>query len=324
MCWSYSVASIGNDGDISPVFELVVLGDSGGSHDGNLSAFLLRPLSDNKYIALDAGTLLNGIEYGLQRNLFASLLLDTQQTLTPSISIMRNHITAYFISHGHLDHVSGLIIASPDDTPKSIYALPSVNQAISDSYFNWQAWPNFSDRGKLPRLNKYKMIDLSLKQSIVLPNSSLSVRTFSLNHPVESTAFIIEDDNNLVAYIGDTSPDDLENEKKLEKVWKYLSRQIKHKKLRGIVIETSFPDSQADDQLYGHLTPSWLTSELTHFSSLLDNKTVLKQTKIIVNHVKKSTLKGIDASEMIQKQLAQRNKLGLTFIMARRGEKILL
>jgi 3',5'-cyclic-nucleotide phosphodiesterase len=170
------------------------------------------------------------------------------------------------ISHGHLDHVAGLLVASPDDKPKPIYALPSVNQAISNSYFNWQAWPNFSDRGKSPNLNKYKLIDLPLTQTIKVPKTSLTVTAFSLSHPVESSAFIIENDNNMMVYFGDTGPDALEKEHKLEKVWQYLAKQVKHKRLRGIVIEASFPDNQPDKFLFGHLTPKWLTKELNHFS----------------------------------------------------------
>ena len=47
------------------------------------------------------------------------------------------------------------MIASPDDSKKPIYALPSVNAALVETYFNWQAWPNFADRGKAPQLKKY-------------------------------------------------------------------------------------------------------------------------------------------------------------------------
>jgi 3',5'-cyclic-nucleotide phosphodiesterase len=322
--YSFSVASIELDNKVAPAFELIVLGDSGGSQDGNLSAFLLRALTDSKYIGLDAGTLLNGIEKSVQQNAFNDLDIDETQKTTSNINILHNHIAAYMISHGHLDHISGLLVASPDDQPKPIYALPSVNQAISNSYFNWQAWPNFSNRGKMPRLNKYKMIDLPLIQTIDIPNTSLSIKAFSLSHPVKSTAFVIENDKNMMVYFGDTGPDELEKQNKIKQVWQYLTKQVKHKKLRGIVIEASFPDSHPDKFLYGHLTPKWLTQELTHLSSLLAEPTLLPKTKIIISHVKRSILKDVDASDVIKKELQQHNKLGLHFIMAKQGAKILL
>ena len=323
-CFSLSLASKEINTNTEPAFELIVLGDTGGTRDGNLSAFLLRALADNKYIGLDAGTLLNGIEKSLENNAFDDLDIDTTQKTIPRINILHNHIAAYMISHGHLDHVSGLLIASPDDNSKPIYALPSVNKTISNSYFNWQGWANFSDRGTLPHLNKYKMVDLPLQQTIKIPNTSLNVKTFSLSHPVESSAFVIENNKDIMIYFGDTGPDELEKENKLTQVWQYLAKQVQHKNLRGIVIEVSFPDDRDDKLLYGHLTPKWLTKELTHFSSLLDEPSLLQKTKVIISHVKSSTLKDVNAREVIEKELQQHNKLGLNFVMAIQGNKILL
>jgi len=321
---SFSLAANELKGTSQPAFEVIVLGDTGGTRDGNLSAFLLRALSDNKYIGLDAGTLLNGIEESLQKNAFRDLDIDTTKKTIPRINILHNHIAAYMISHAHLDHISGLLVASPDDNHKPMYALPSVNKTITNSYFNWDAWANFSDRGISPYLNKYKMVDLPLKQAVKIPDTSLQVRTFSLSHPVESTAFLVENNKDMMIYFGDTGPDEIEKEQKLEKIWKYLAKQVQHKKLRGIIIEVSFPDNRDDNLLFGHLTPKWLTKELTHFSSLLDDPSILQKTKIIISHVKSSTLKDVDAREVIKKQLQQRNKLGLNFIMSKQGNKILL
>lgn len=310
----------------STAFELVVLGDSGGAIDGNLSAFLLRSTSHKKYIALDAGTLLNGIDKAVQNNAFDDLvtLPASEQTLTPSMTILHDHVAAYMISHAHLDHIAGLVSASPDDNAKPIYALPSVNQAISHSYFNWQAWPNFSDRGKQPRLKKYKLIDLPQSKTINVPDTGLKVTAFSLSHPVESTAFVIENNTDIVVYFGDTGPDEIEKQNKLDTIWKYVALQLKHKKLRGLIIEASFPDEHSDQHLYGHLTPKWLTQELTNFSLLLDSPSVLQEAKIIVSHVKSSPLKGVNASDLIHHQLEQRNVLGLHFIMAKQGHKVML
>ena len=75
--------------------------------------------------------------------------------------MLTTRIKGYLISHAHLDHVAGLIIASPDDSKKPIYALPSVAADLADTYFNWKAWPNFTDRGKAPQLKKYALSDLA-------------------------------------------------------------------------------------------------------------------------------------------------------------------
>ncbi len=78
--------------------------------------------------------------------------------------------------------MAGLIIASPDDGKKPIYALASVNAALSETYFNWVAWPNFADRGKAPRLGKYTLEDLAPALATPLKDTGMSVTAFPLSH----------------------------------------------------------------------------------------------------------------------------------------------
>lgn len=310
--------------ETSAIFELVTLGDSGGIEDGNLSAFLLRALSEPNYIALDAGTLVNGINVALSNNAFQDLPVKIDNTLSPTGNILHHHIKGYLISHGHLDHVAGLLIASPEDNSKPIYALTSVNQTMSNTYFNWQAWANFTDRGIPPLLNKYQVIDLLPQQATNLQGTQLSVTTFSLSHPLESTAFVIEYHDNLFVYFGDTGPDELEKQGKLASVWRYLAEQMKSKKLRGIVIEVSFDNQRPNHLLFGHLTPKWLMSELTYFHSLVHNKKQLKEMHIIISHIKYSLKNTVDPRVIIKQQLDEANQLDFNFVVAKQGQRIVL
>ena len=308
----------------SAIFELVTLGDSGGIEDGNLSAFLLRALSQPNYIALDAGTLVNGINVSISSNAFEDLPVKIDNTLSATGNILHHHIKGYLLSHGHLDHVAGLLIASPEDNNKPIYALKSVNQTMSDSYFNWQAWANFTDRGIPPLLNKYQIIDLAPKQTITLQHTQLKVTAFSLSHPLESTAFVIEYQNNLFVYFGDTGPDEVEKQGKLATVWRYLAKQMQTKKLRGLAIEVSFDNQRPDNLLFGHLTPKWLLSELSYFHSLVDNKQQFNDMQIIISHIKYSLNSGLDPRQIIQQELQKDNKLGFKFILAKQGQRLRL
>lgn len=322
-CWQVSAESLESPKP-NAAFELVVLGDAGGIQDGNLSAFLLRALSEPNYIALDAGTLVNGINVALSNNAFEYLPVKIDNKLSTTGSILQQHIKGYLISHGHLDHMAGLVIASPEDNNKPIYALKSVNQTISDSYFNWQAWPNFTDRGTPPFLRKYHIIDLVPKQTKSIKDTQLKVTPFSLSHSVESTAFVIDYQDNLFVYFGDTGPDKLEKEQKLATIWQYLTEQIQTKKLRGIVIEVSFNNRQPDDLLFGHLTPKWLMSELSYFYSLVEEKEKLDDMQIIISHIKYGLKNGLDPREIIQNELQLDNSLGLKFKLAKQGQRILL
>jgi 3',5'-cyclic-nucleotide phosphodiesterase len=305
-------------------FELIVLGDSGGIQDGNLSAFLLRSLHASHYIALDAGTLVNGINVAHQQGAFAELDIKPDPLWQDTGSILREHIKGYFISHAHLDHIAGLLIASPQDSKKPIYGLASVNQMISDTYFNWQAWANFTDRGKAPQLKQYALVDLVPAQATIIKDTGLTVTAFSLSHPLESTALVIEKGNDLLVYLGDTGPDPIEKQGKLATLWQHLASLMQHKTLRGLVIEVSFDNQRPDNLLFGHLTPKWLMHELKQFSALLDSPQRLQDTKIIISHIKYSLKKGMDPKLKIKQQLEQDNSLGLDIIIATQGQRIVL
>ncbi len=109
----------------------------GGNDESNLSAYAVAVSGTDAYVCLDAGTLY----YGIERALVAQLLSGTV------FEVLRNNIKGYLISHPHLDHIAGLILNSPDDSPKPIYGLPFCLEAIQETYFNWKSWPNFGDRG---------------------------------------------------------------------------------------------------------------------------------------------------------------------------------
>src|SRR5262249_13845591 len=52
-------------------FVSIVLGAAGGLSEDNLTSYLLAPVADTRFIALDAGTLLSGIKVAIDRGSFA-------------------------------------------------------------------------------------------------------------------------------------------------------------------------------------------------------------------------------------------------------------
>lgn len=306
-----------------PAFEVIVLGDSGGIEDGNLSAFLLRALNETNYVALDAGTLVNGINQSIKRGAFANFpLFDNPQWSTAG-TLLRHHIKGYLLSHAHLDHVNGMLVASPEDSNKNIYALASVNTMMGETYFNGKAWANFSDRGLPPRLNKYHIIDLPPGQSVSIDNTELNVTAFSLSHPIESSAFVLEHGNDLFVYFGDTGPDSVEKQGKLDIIWAYLAKQIQHKQLRGIIIETSFENTRPHNLLFGHLTPELLMQELHNFAAKIHSPSPLKDLKVLISHIKYTLTTGTTPRITIKQQLNAANDLGLDIIIPEQGQRLL-
>src|ERR1700679_919464 len=107
-------------------FKAVVLGAHGGPAENNLSGYMLALKESNAFIALDAGTLLHGIDLAQQRNSFDDIEIDEKSPWNFEAEILRQHIKAYLVSHAHFDHVMGLVINSTIDSNKPIFGIDST------------------------------------------------------------------------------------------------------------------------------------------------------------------------------------------------------
>jgi 3',5'-cyclic-nucleotide phosphodiesterase len=289
-------------------FQVVPLGVKGGSDEKNLSAYLLAPSNTNDFICLDAGTIYAGIEKAIENKVFKISKTD----------VLRKYIKGYFISHAHLDHVSGLIINSPTDSSKTVYATKGCMDMMEKHYFNGQTWANFGDEGTGYQIKKYHFQTLVAGEEIVITNTTMTVKAFHLSHgnPYESTAFLIKNGDAYALYLGDTGSDLVEKSDKLSLLWTEIAPLIRTKQLKGIFIEVSFPNEQPDNLLFGHLTPNYLLKEL-HALSEQTGKDPLKGFKIIITHMKPP----VENSIKIKEQLKKQNDLGVKLIFPEQGKR---
>jgi cAMP phosphodiesterase len=290
-----------------PAFKVVPLGVLGGSDESNLSAYMLAPVGSDAYICLDAGTLHYGIEKAISNHVF-NVGADV---------VLKSYIKGYFISHPHLDHVAGLIINSPDDSPKNIYGLPYTLNVLRDNYFTWKSWANFGSEGDKPILNKYHYTPLIPGNETPIANTTMSVQAFVLSHgnPYESTAFLVRNNDSYLLYLGDTGADEIEKSDKLQLLWQQVAPLVKAKKLKAILIEVSFPNEQPDKQLFGHLTPRLLMNEMDVLSKLA-GASAMKGLPVVITHIKPSGHHEAD----IKKQLATANTLQLKLVIPEQGK----
>lgn len=288
-------------------FQVVPLGVMGGIDEKNLSAYLLAPSNTKDYICLDAGTINSGIEKAIENKVFK----------VPTSEVLRKYIKGYLISHAHLDHVSGLIINSPADSSKTVYATNKCMEMMENHYFNDQTWANFGDEGPGFHIKRYHFQTLNLKEETAITNTKMTVKTFPLSHvnPYESTAFLIRNNDNYVLYLGDTGPDAVEKSNNLKELWTAVAPLIQNKQLKGIFIEVSFPNEQPDQFLFGHLTPKYLMDEL-HKLEELAGKNSLNGFKIVITHLKPPAKNIVK----IKEQLKTQNDLGLKFIFPEQGK----
>ncbi|NBB27182.1 MBL fold metallo-hydrolase [Cellulophaga sp. BC115SP] len=292
-------------------FDLIPLGVKGGTDESNMSCYMLGASGSEQFVALDAGTVYAGLQKAVEKKTF---------TLSAS-QVMRKYIKGYFISHPHLDHASGLIINSPGDTAKSIYATQKCMTIMQENYFNDKTWVNFGDAGVGVLLKKYHYATLPLETEEKIAGTDMTVKAFSLSHiePFESTAFLIKHQDSYVLYLGDTGPDELEKAGKLKNLWKNIAPLIKNKQLKGILIEVSFPNEQPNHLLFGHLTPQWLMKEMSVLADLA-GKENMKGLNVVITHLKPPAIN----EQKIIEQVKAQNILGLNIIFPQQGEKIKL
>jgi cAMP phosphodiesterase len=292
-------------GRAQPAFKVIPLGVGGGNDESNLSAYALAVSGTDAYVCLDAGTLY----YGIERAVAAQVLSGTV------FEVLRDKIKGYLISHPHLDHIAGLILNSPDDSPKPIYGLPFCLQAIQETYFNWKSWPNFGDQGTKPLLNKYRYATVSMQDETPLEGTSMFVRAFPLSHakPGQSTAFLIRHEENYILYLGDTGADTIEGSDSLERLWHAIGPLVAAGKVKAILVEVSFANARPNQLLFGHLTPRLLMDEMEKLYQLSGDS--LKQCPLVITHVKPDS-----PHNEIKKELDQVNELGLKLVFAEQAK----
>ena len=306
------ISSIGLSAQsISSGFTIIPLGVKGGLDEANLSSYMVSAKGSSNYICLDAGTINAGLQKAVANKLF------TEQSAE---EIQKNKIKAYFISHAHLDHVAGLILNSPNDSPKNIYGFSSVIEIMKNNYFTAKSWANFGSEGDKPILNKYTYNYLTPGKEIEIPNTELSVTPYILSHvnPYESTAFLVRNKNAYLLYLGDTGADEVEKSNQLEQLWKAIADKVIAHTLKAIFIEVSFDNAMPDKSLYGHLTPRLLMQEMKVLNKLSNGQ--LQKLPIYITHIKPCA----SCESSIKKDIALSNTEGLTIKYAEQGKAIQL
>ncbi|GAB2693115.1 3',5'-cyclic-nucleotide phosphodiesterase [Mucilaginibacter koreensis] len=291
-----------------PAFQIVPLGVKGGIDESNLSAYMVAEAGTRNYVCLDAGTLHYGILQAVKQHTFN----------VPVTQVLRQYIKGYLISHSHLDHLSGLIINSPDDSAKTIYAFEDCINTFKTHYFTNKSWSNFANEGEAPQLKKYTYQVLQPQASIPVAGTGMQVTAYPLSHAnLTSTAFLLNSKGSYLLYLGDTGPDEVEKSQNLQHLWQAIAPLVKNKSLKALMIEVSFPDEQPDKSLFGHLTPRWLMQELKQLESFAGTGS-LKGFKVIITHVKPPE----ERIAQLRKQLQAENTLQLNLIFPEQGKAI--
>jgi len=228
-----------------------------------------------------------------------------------------------------MDHIKGLIINSvEDDAVKPIFGINATLTNIKNNLFNGQIWPNFGPNG----LDKYTYNYVTDGVPTQIPQTKLTLEAYHLRHayPYLSTAYLIlNDQNHYFLYFGDTGPDSVENLRSFPNdlntnliVWKRVAPLVRDNLLMAIFIECSYLDPIDAGSLFGHLSPKYLTEELTNLENevlkLTTKENPLKGLNIVITHIK-PVVSGDNISCDILDQLKDLNTFQVNYILPTQG-----
>jgi cAMP phosphodiesterase len=154
----------------------------------------------------------------------------------------------------------------------NIISISSVVKAIKKNILNNSIWPDFT---VIPDIHHGIVSFIKLKNGQPVKIDNLSITPYKVHHSVPAVGYLIEDRRGrALFYSGDTGP--------TSSTW----RQLKDKRLNGLIIEASFPNELEEIALKsGHLTPNLLKKELSKMGSLPE--------RIYVTHLKPQYFKTI-------------------------------
>ncbi|TCD68233.1 3',5'-cyclic-nucleotide phosphodiesterase pde1 [Steccherinum ochraceum] len=269
-----------------PAFDMVVLGCGGGPSECNLSSYLLKPHDvpwDEGMIGLDAGSGLGALAKLLttQPNLFGVRAVNGGGSVPKGYSAAEIYswLRCYLITHAHLDHVNGAVLAagSLPGPPRKVYATYETLKDI-ETVFSDRLWPNLTSWKEEDSRSMVALIYSELQPNGQYQHVSdhLSVRTMPVSHGrypnsssiYDSAAFFIRHNRSSqeLLFFGDVEPDSIAGEGRTQAIWDVAADMIPHR-LNTIFMECSWPLGRPDDRLYGHLNPEHLLEELSNLAT---------------------------------------------------------
>jgi len=172
------------------------------------------------------------------------------------------HITHVFLTHSHIDHTASLpllidTLFGEVDHPLRVLGSQETINAIHEHLFNWVMWPDFSE---LPNKENPSLIFEVIEPSQKVEVNGKFFTPVPVNHVVPTVAYLVEDDNSVFAFSGDTMENDT--------LWPVLNNLPK---LDLLVIETAF-DKESEElaKQAGHYSPAALARDLEKLNHACD------------------------------------------------------
>ena len=192
--------------------------------------FLVSFLVDDE-VAIDAGSI--------------GLLADLRR---------QERVRHVFITHEHVDHIATLPILlenvyAPGPDCVELLASADVLDFIHRDVFNGRVWPDFF---ALSTGEDRFVRGTPLEPRVPLVRADKTFTPVPMAHGCDTLGLVVDDGRVAVAFPSDTGP--------TEEFWAVAAATGR---LRGVFLETSFPDAYADlARQTGHLCPATFAAEV--------------------------------------------------------------
>lgn len=182
------------------------------------------------------------------------ILIDTGTGIGDLSLYALRRIRHVFMTHSHMDHSSGLPLMMDTvfdalDEPVQIHGRVETLEAIKAHIFNWVIWPDFA---VIPTVKQPSMTYREMAPGSVREVGWRRIRMVDVNHTVPCAGYVIEANDRVFAFSGDTTTND--------NFWEVLNE---YPRVDLLVVETAFANRNAElAALAKHYCPKTLAEDL--------------------------------------------------------------
>lgn len=197
------------------------------------------------------------------------ILLDAGTGLTSLDLDQLVRIDHVFLTHCHLDHVTGLAflldtVQGKRTGPVTVHATEKVIDSLKKHLFNWTLWPDFA---AIPNKETPALRWEPIEPGTTIDLNGRLLTPYPVNHTVGSAAYWVRNKKDGFLFTGDMCS--------TPTLWASV---IREKKLSKVIVDCSFPNSEFD-----------LAAASMHFCprSLIDDiRAVGNTVEFLIYHLK--------------------------------------
>jgi cAMP phosphodiesterase len=159
-----------------------------------------------------------------------------------------------FISHSHLDHVTGLAllldaVMGRRSSPVTVHASEKVIATLKQHMFNWLLWPDFAE---IPDAANPILRWAPMQPKSTIELNGRFITSHPVNHTVDAVGYWVHNNQRGFLFTGDLST--------TPALWSAFANESK---LEKVIVDCSFPNAELElANVSKHYCPQTLISDI--------------------------------------------------------------